>query len=143
MPLARLDEVRLSLPGDQHVIVKAELNYGETIAMYAAMRRAEGDVDPLKVGPALVAAYLLDWSLTDNDGRILSVRQQPPDVIASALHHLPYDDGQDVVTAIRTHDDAITAAREEKKTRRAGPTPSAPSLRSLAAVGGGMSGSGN
>ena len=73
-----------------YVIVKAELNSGETIAMYAAMRRAEGDVDPLKVGPALVAAYLLDWSLTDNDGRILSVRHQPPDVIASALSNLPY-----------------------------------------------------
>ena len=140
MSLVRPDEVRLPLPGDHYVIVKAELNYGETIAMFAQMRRTEGDVDPLKVGAALVAAYLLDWSLTDNDGRILPVREQPPEVVAATLAHLPYDEGQDVVTAIRAHDDAITAAREEKKTRRAGPSASAPGSRSLVAVTGGMSG---
>jgi len=136
MSVVSPNEVRLSIDGGHYVIVKAELNYGETIAMYAQMRSAEHDgADPLKVGPALVQAYLLDWSLTDNDGRILSVRQQPPDVVAAALHHLPFDEGQAVVDAIRAHDAALTAAREEKKLRTGAPESSHNSPLRVVATG--------
>lgn len=136
MSLVQPNEVRLAIDGDHYLIVKPELNYGETIAMYAQMRAADqGGADPLKVGPALVVAYLLDWSLTDNDGRILSVRQQPPDVVASALHHLPYDEGQAVVDAIRAHDAALTTAREEKKLRTGAPVSSPNSPLRVVATG--------
>jgi len=136
MSIVRPDELRLTLEDGQHyVIVKAELNYGETIAMYAQMRGPDGGADPLKVGSALVVAYLLDWSLTDNDGRILSVREQPPDVVTAALNHLPYDEGQAVVAAIRAHDTALIAAREEKKRPSGAPTSAASSRLHAVATG--------
>jgi hypothetical protein len=113
-------EQRLSLSDGDYLIVKGALTAGETIDMYAAMSDAEAKVDPVKFGPALVTAYLLDWSLVDAGGRIVSVRDQPADVVASALRALAFEDYQEIVQAVQAHDEAVKAARQEKKRRGGG-----------------------
>jgi len=135
-------EVHIPLSGGDYLIVKAQLNAGETLEVFARMRLADDPdhVDPLQVGPAIAIGYLLDWSLTDDTGRIVSIRNQPADVVLGALRALEYDDYTEILEAVQAHDTALQAARAEKKTRRAGPTPSDRSSRSLAVVGGGTSG---
>jgi hypothetical protein len=154
-------EVRIPLTGGDYLIVKGSLNTGDTLDMFARMYRAPapavcascgaigelaGDaakpdqVDPLQVGIATVTAYLIDWSLTDPAGRIVSVRDQPIGVVTAALRGLEYADYQEVLTAIQAHERTLEAARAEKKTRRDGPIASDPASRSLAAVAGGMNG---
>jgi hypothetical protein len=132
-------EVRLPLSDGDYLIVKNRLNAGETLEMYARMRGDGDQVDPLKFGIAMIAAYLLDWSIADDAGRVVSVRDQPPEVIAGALTNLEYPDFQEILTAIRAHDDAIIAARQEKKQPTGEPSPAA-SSRWPAAVTGASSG---
>jgi hypothetical protein len=109
-------EVRIPISDGDYLIVKNRLNAGEQLAMYAAMRGTDEDhVDPLKVGHALIQAYLLDWSITDDAGHVVSIRNQPPDVVAAVLTNLEYPDFEEIRAAIRAHEDAITAARQEKK----------------------------
>jgi len=108
-------EVRVPLSDGDYLIVKSRLNAGETLEMYARMRGADERVDPVKFGVAVVQAYLLDWSIADDAGRIVSIREQPPDVVAAALLNLEYPDFQEVLAAVQAHEQAIAAARQEKK----------------------------
>lgn len=135
-------EVHIPLSDGDYLIVKATLNAGETRALFARMRMADDPdrVDPLQVGIALAVGYLLDWSLTDAQGRLVSIREQPPEVVQAALDNLEYDDYQEVLEAVQAHDQKILDARAEKKTRRAGLTASDRISQSLAAVAGAMSG---
>jgi hypothetical protein len=132
-------EVRLPLTDGDYLIVKNRLNAGETLEMYARMRGDGAQVDPLKFGIAMIQAYLLDWSIADDAGRVVSVRDQPPELVAGALTNLEYPDFQEILTAIRAHDDAIIAARQEKKQTTGEPLPGA-SSRWPAAVTGASSG---
>jgi len=132
-------EVRLPLSAGDYLIVKSRLNAGETLEMYARMRGADEKVDPLKFGHAIIQAYLLDWSITDDAGRVVSVRDQPPEVVAGALTNLEYPDYQEILEAIQAHEAAIAAARQEKKQTTGEPSPGA-SSRWPAAVTGASSG---
>jgi hypothetical protein len=128
-------EIRLPISDGDYLIVKNRLNAGETLEMYARMRGTAEQVDPLKFGIAMIQAYLLDWSIADDAGRVVSVRDQPPEVIAGALTNLEYPDFQEILTAIRAHDDAITAARQEKKPTTGEPSPAASSRLHAVATG--------
>jgi hypothetical protein len=138
------NEVRLPLSHGDYVVVKERLNMGEdrdrTAAMLTDDRRA---VDPLKYPLATVAAYLLDWSFTDDAGRIVAIRHAPPEDVAAILTNLDPADFREILAAIEAHEQRVTAAREEKKRMPTGATASAPSSPSLVAVDGGLSGSRN
>jgi hypothetical protein len=129
-------EVRLAISDGDYLIVKNRLNAGETLAMYAAMRGEDEKVDPIKFGAAIIQAYLLDWSITDDAGHVVSIRNQPPDVVAGALTNLEYPDFQEILAAIRAHEDAIAAARQEKKRTTGGALPEASSRLHVVATGG-------
>ena len=132
-------EVRIAISDGDYLIVKNRLNAGETLDMYARMRGADEKVDPLKFGHAVIGAYLLDWSITDDDGRVVSIRNQPPDVVAGALTNLEYPDYQEILAAIQAHEQTIAAARQEKKVTTGDARPE-PSSRWPAAVTGASSG---
>ena len=137
-------EIRLPLSDGDYLIVKERLNMGEdrdrTGAMVSVNPYGRREVDPLKYPLATVQAYLVDWSLTDDEGRIMPIRHAPPEEVAAILTTLDPDDFQEILAAIEAHETRVTAAREEKK-RTTGATASAPSSRSLVGVAGGMSGS--
>jgi hypothetical protein len=128
-------EVRLAISDGDYLIVKNRLNAGETLAMYAAMRGTDEQVDPTKFGAATIQAYLLDWSIAGDDGHIVSIRNQPPDVVAGALLNLEYPDFQEILQAIRAHEQAIAAARQEKKQPTGDNSPEANSRLRVVATG--------
>jgi len=128
-------EVRLPISDGDYLIVKNRLNAGETLAMYAAMRGEDAQVDPIKFGTAIIQAYLLDWSITDDAGHVVSIRNQPLDVVAGALTNLEYPDFQEILAAIRAHETAIETARQEKKRTTGDDSPEANSRLRVVATG--------
>jgi len=132
-------EVRLPISDGDYLIIKNRLNAGETLEMYAAMRGVDGNADQTKIRYAVIQAYLLDWSITDDAGHIVSIRDQPPEMVAGALTNLEYPDFDEIFKAIQAHDLAIEAARQEKKRTPGAGVPEA-SSRLHAVVTGASSG---
>ena len=135
------EPVRLDLSDGQFVVVKKYLTAGDTRRMYVRMWRQapDGGVDPLMVGVSKILAYLVDWSLTDLEGRPVDLRESSDEQKASYLDNLDADRFGEILAAIEEHE---TATAEEKKLR-IGSTPSAVTSQSPAAMVGAMSGSPN
>lgn len=135
---------RLDLSQGDWLLVKQQLNAGETMDLFE--RAAPGfditaGVDlkrlaPTKVGMAIVLAYLLDWSLVDDDGGPIPIRDATPDEKEAALRLLDLESLVEIMDAISTHD----AANREKKRARAIANASEPSSPSLVAAIGGTNG---
>ena len=126
-PLSRIvlpGQTRLALTRGDFLIVKQQLNAGETFDLF---ERAAPDVDltvpgalqhlpPGRVGVAMVTAYLLDWSVTDADGHVIPIRGTSQDDTAAALRLLDFESMIEIINAITAHDARI---RQEKKLRSA------------------------
>jgi hypothetical protein len=98
------------------LVVKKHLTAGENRAMFAGMMRADGEaIDRVKVGLSRIVAYLLDWSIEDADGKPVVIRDQPTNVVASALDALEPDSYREILTAIEAHEEAMEKAREQEK----------------------------
>ena len=67
---------------------------------------------PRTVRLAEVVAYLVDWNLTDADGRPVVIRGAPTEFVIGALDNLDADGFDEIKTAITKH---IAALEEEKK----------------------------
>lgn len=104
--------------------VKRRLNSGEQREAFARMYVAGVDgamrVNSLAVGLSLVLAYLVDWSLTDDNGKIVAIRDQPVDVVVAALDALEADSYTEIKDAIQAHDVAVREERDTEKKERAG-----------------------
>jgi len=111
---------RLPLSNGDFLIVKQRLNAGETLDLF---ERAGPDHDltqpgaiqkipATKVGMAIVTAYLLDWSLTDQDGAVIPIHGVSPAEKEAALRLLDFDSLIEIMNAITAHDAAM---RQEKK----------------------------
>lgn len=107
------------------------------------MRRGDtGDeIDPLNVGIAKCAVYLVDWSATDADGEPVIIRGQSEEYITAALDNMDAEAFGEILRAVETHDNAMEIARaEEKKTRHGSRTldPILPSPENSAGVMSGL-----
>jgi len=124
--------------------VRARLNVGEQRAMFARMYAVDADdkrrVDLLQVGLSRVLAYLIDWSLVDDQGRHVEIRDQPADVIEAALNALDPDDFREIREAIDAHVEAQDAARQAEKKSPSGDLASSATSTSPAVAVGAMSG---
>jgi len=116
-------EVRLVLSNGDYLIVKEYLNHGDEQDLQARMRRdnERNEIDPLLYPDAFITAYLLDWSLTDDGGRIVPVRDQDAATVAAALRNLYGDEYREIYDAIEAHEKQAKAARQEKKTNAGAP----------------------
>ena len=116
------EEVRIDLPTDEDwIVVKRSLTWGESrdaeVRLYA-VQGGRMTLNPSQIGATLVAAYLLDWSIQDSEGRTIPVRRQPAEVIEAALRSLDRDKGNEVIEAITKHDNEVLLELEaQKKTR--------------------------
>jgi hypothetical protein len=111
----------LTLANGDTLVVKQRLNAGEQRARFTRIFLAGADgsrrVDPMQTGMALITAYLLDWSLTDDDGRPVKIAGLSVNELASVLDSLEPDSFGEIAAAIDAHETAQAAAREtEKKT---------------------------
>jgi hypothetical protein len=133
------DIVRLSLPGNEWIDVKSELNAGEARRVFTQLvREMEAGqptkLDPDKVGLTKVVAYVVGWSLLNQDGR-------PEPLDESAIDALDVETYQDIVAAVDAHDTACEERRQARKNGRDGETLSARTSPSLATAAGASSGS--
>lgn len=135
----------LKISNGDTLTVKRRLSSGEQRAAYARMYAAGAD-GRLKVNPAqyalgLITAYLLDWSLMDDDGRLVVIRDQSIEGVTAALDALDAESFAEIKDAIDVHETAMTAEREQEKKRQAGANGSLPPLPLLADAIGVTSGS--
>lgn len=110
---------RLDLSDGQWLIVKQRLTAGEQRAAFARMYLAGADgrlrVHPLESGLAQITAYLLDWSLTDDDGKPVAIRDLSAEDLTTVLDNLDPDRFTEIKLAVERHEEAQLAARAEKK----------------------------
>lgn len=140
----RPETTQLPLSNGDWLLVKRRLTHGEQVDAFARETVSANDgtvrVNPLRVGDAKVLAYLVDWSLTDDDGAQVIIRGQSIEVVESALRALDPEDFSEIKAAIDAHEQAMAQERAAEKKTRGGVTSSEPILRSPVAVAGHMSG---
>lgn len=115
--MRRPDTVRLALTDNEWLVVKKDLTAGDVRERLSRMIRYRGDersIDPVKVGLSTIVAYLLDWSVTDADGRPVSITEQPSEFIEAALNALPPEAFAEILEAIETHETAMEEARKNE-----------------------------
>jgi hypothetical protein len=138
----------LTLGNGDTLVVKDCLTAGEQRAAYARMYLAgvNGNlsIHPLQVGLAQMTAYLVDWSLTDDEGRPVVIREVSADRLVEVLESLDPESFSEIRDAIDAHEQARALARaEEKKTIRTGVIESPQTSPSLVVVTGDRAGSVN
>jgi hypothetical protein len=138
----RPETVKLTISNGDWLIVKKRLTHGEARTAFARMYLAGADgalkVNPLGLGMSTVTAYLLDWSLLDDDGQPVNIRGVSVEELTAKLDALGSEDFAEIRTAIELHDIAMATERAAEKKRLAGangsdptsPLPSAPALPS-------------
>jgi hypothetical protein len=111
---------RLALSRGDYLIVKQRLNAGETLDLFeraaptidgGSFPRAPGVVRS-RVGLAIVSAYLLDWSVTDPEGRIIPLRGVSVEEREAVLRALDFASLMEIMNVVTDHD---AASRQEKK----------------------------
>lgn len=140
----RPDTAILKLSNGDTLTVKKRLTSGEQRAAYARMYLPAADgtlkVNPLATGLALIVAYLIDWSFTDDAGVIVPIRGLSMDELASVLDSLDHDSFTEIRDAIQAHDNAMDAERQALKNGKAGESGAAAISPSPSAVVGASSG---
>lgn len=135
----------LTISHGDTLTVKQRLNTGEQRAAFArmSMATANGDlkVNPLEMGIGLVVAYLVDWSLVDDHGRLVVIRDQPPEVVQAAVDALDPESFAEIKAAIQAHDAGVLEAREQEKNDQDGANGSSVISPSPGSVTGDTSGS--
>jgi len=134
----------LTLPNGDTLTVKRRLNVGEQRESFTAcstlVDQGEGRydrvIDPLLVGRAQVAAYLVDWYSAEDPAP--PIRDLDLAGRMAVLDNL--EDLAPIREAIAAHEAKQAAARTEEKKRQAGMTPGDPISRSPSALAGASTG---
>ena len=121
----RPESEKLDISEGDWLLVKRRLTAGEQRRAFARIvKRLEigrpTELDPEATGLAKIVAYLLDWSLRDDTGTVVAIRDQPASVVEGALLALDPDSFREIHDAITTHEEAELAALAEEKKRRTG-----------------------
>jgi hypothetical protein len=146
--VVRPETKRLEISRGDWLLVKRRLNTGERRRYFAAIYQHENaagrmTVDPLQTGVALVVAYLLDWSLVDEAGQIIPIRDTDDETKLAAIDAIDYDSFIEIKRAVEAHEEAQDRAATAKKTIPDGAPPSEATSPSLVGAAGAMSGSGS
>ena len=123
----RPETTTLTLANGDQLFVRTRLTAGEQRASFARMYSPNGDGgfrrNLLMVRMGTILAYLLDWTLTDDAGHRVEIRDLSLDDLQRVIDSLDVESFAEIGTAIDAHETAMLAQRDaEKKT--AGGTPS-------------------
>jgi hypothetical protein len=117
----------LTLANGDQLIVREQLTAGEQRAHFARVYTTSATgrliVNPLMVGIGVVLAYLLDWTLRDDAGQLVAIRDLSPDDLQRVIDSLDTESFQEIRAAVEAHEAAMVAARTEKKTTPTGGPP--------------------
>lgn len=115
----RPDVTVLTLADGATLTVKKRLTHGEQTASFARMYLAGVDgslrVNPLQSGMAVVTAYLVDWTVTDEDGRVVPIRDKSADQLEEVLNEMSPESFAEIKSAIEAHERAMSAERAAGK----------------------------
>ena len=131
----RPETVKLDLSHGDWLLVKKRLTAGEQRHAFARIVKKmelgeKTQIDPEATGLATMVAYLLDWSLCDDTGAGVPIRDQPASLVEAALLALDPDSFREIHDAIQAHEDREAAALADEKKRTAGLMPSVPTSTS-------------
>jgi hypothetical protein len=120
----RPETTRLENSTGDWIVVKRRLNAGERQDQFA-MLTADSRIDDLrvnrrKVGLSKMVAYLVDWSVTDPDGKKIKILYQSQDAIEQALRGLPTEVFTEILEMVEKHDEQADLSREKEKNAQAG-----------------------
>lgn len=114
----------LMLASGEMLTVRKRLTAGERRAAMARMSTPSADgrahVNPLWIGLGTVHAFLVDWTVTDDEGAIVPYQGLSADDQASVLDELDPDTFDEIRAAIDAHENAMLIERREEKKRWAG-----------------------
>jgi hypothetical protein len=118
------ETTRLELSDGQFLIVKTRLTQGERRQARARYYVHGPDgafyINQVLFPTAMVAAYLLDWSVTDADGKPVVIRGLSGDEVVAVLDGLDPERFDEVRAAIDAHIVAVAEARAQEKKLPAG-----------------------
>jgi hypothetical protein len=141
----RPDTTVLRISNGDTLTVKRRLNAGEQRAMFARMYAAGVDgnlkVNPLETGIARVTAYLVDWSLTDDEGKRVDIRGLSIIELTSVIDGLDPGSFAEIKDAIEKHELAMDAERVQEKNDQGGENTSSAISSSPGSTAGATSGS--
>jgi hypothetical protein len=133
------EQTRLTLEGGDWLLVRKHLTAGEERDAQARVIKAgtftpgaRPELDLEHLGIAQAVSYLIDWSVTDADDKLIVIRDQPYDFVAAALRGQTPESLKEILDAIQAHDGAMTAERDHEKKDRAGASGRAPTSPSVA-----------
>src|SRR5262249_45027294 len=116
----RPETVTIPISDGDTLTVRKQLSYGERRAMFARwydLGATPVRVNTLQTGIALVAAYLVDWTLSDEEGQKVPIRGLSIDELVTVIDQLHPDAFAEIKTAIEAHIEAIDAAEAQEKKR--------------------------
>lgn len=118
---------KLEISEGDWLLVKRRLTAGEQRKAFArtVKRMQVGEatqLDPEAIGLSVMVVYLLDWSLTDDTGKPVVIRDQPDTVIENALLQLDPASFREISDAIDQHVVRQTEQLDEEKKARTGAT---------------------
>lgn len=106
----------LTLEDGAVLTVKQRLTYGERSDAYEAIARdSEGRAKPSSLAVEMVIAYLVDWTITGDDGAIVPFRGLPHADQVSTLRAMDADAFRELSDAVDAHVTRVQAARESAK----------------------------
>jgi hypothetical protein len=140
----RPETVTLKLSGGDTLTVRKRLTAGEARARVERWTETDPVTGELRAkvtrgGLATITAYLVDWTLTDDAGRLVDLRGLPAAELEGILDNLESESFTEIRQAIEAHELAVLAEREAQK-KTAGPSASDPTSPLLAGVAGGTNG---
>ena len=132
----RPETTRLEISQGDWLLVKQRLSAGEQRQVFARMMKpfrpavldspkdqALGgrgpsdhpvlEIDPIQASLSTALAYLLDWSLVDDEGKPVVIRGQPLDVVTAALDALDLESFTEITQAIQAHEARMAAERAQ------------------------------
>lgn len=132
---------RIPISEGDWIEVKKRLTAGETRAIYKRMMvLADGHhvphMDPVQTGLSKIIAYLVDWSLVDDSGKVVPVFEQTDAVVTAALNALDPDSFQEILAAVEKHEDEMEREREAEKNTKDGGSKSSATSPSVAVSAG-------
>lgn len=116
----------LTLANGDTLTVRRQLTHGETTEWHARtfVRNENGTLRPdaIKYGDGLIVAYLVDWTIRDDAGDIVSLRGLSTSEVQDVINNLDHDSVLEIKAAIEAHIETWNQKRaDEKKTVAAAP----------------------
>ncbi len=143
--LVRPETAKLPLSDNDWILIRKRLNAGEHRAHLSRMfqnarelRDGTLRLDPRDVGLSKALAFLLDWSLVDEDDQVIDIREKSDAELQAALDALDPETFDEITDAIDAHTKRMEQERAKSKKTPDG-EPISPETSPSRSVSGGVS----